>query len=62
LRTSAGDVPLRERVERFGTTIADAVQVTLATEAVEISGRMDAEQRGAFGERLRVLLRRLPQP
>ncbi len=57
LRTSAGDMPMPEQVPRFEKTTAPGIVVTLGSQAVEIAGRLAAEQRGPFGERLHVLLR-----
>jgi hypothetical protein len=55
-RTSAGRIPIREAVGRFQRIEAAPIGVEVGQTAVEVSGRVEALQRGAFGEALRIRL------
>jgi hypothetical protein len=57
LRTSAGDAAIGQKVERFGKASAGALRVAVGQQSVELTGRMAAADRGAFGETLKVVLR-----
>lgn len=56
LRTSAGESAVREKVARFGKTTLEPLRIKLGVQAVELTGRVEAAGKGAFGETLKIRL------
>ena len=57
LHTSAGDLPIRAEVPRFGITTLGPITVSIPSDGLQLTGRVSAIDRGSFGEILRLSLR-----
>jgi hypothetical protein len=55
-KTSAGPLPLPENTGVFQTSVAEPITVETGQNPVEITGRVEALERGSFGEVLQVRL------